>query len=59
MIFKYNQNYLFNARENKRFDSLLRDAVSAIDARDEEMLKHLLSEYPDLATKHLHSPGKW
>jgi hypothetical protein len=44
---------------NTRFDSLFHDAVSAVDAGDEEKLKHLLREFPELVADRLYSSGKW
>lgn len=46
---------------NKRaaFDKIFQQAVSAIDAGDEEALKQLLDAHPQLATERLDSPGKW
>jgi len=41
------------------FDSLFKQAVSAIDAGDENRLKELLDAHPELATDRLYSPGEW
>lgn len=41
------------------FDKIFQQAVSAVDAGDEETLKKLLDTHPELATKRLHSPGEW
>jgi len=40
-------------------DKLFQQAVSAIDAGDEETLKQLLEAHSELATKRLYSPGEW
>jgi peptide-methionine (S)-S-oxide reductase len=41
------------------FDELFQQAVSAIDAGDEEGLKQLLDTHPELATERLYFPGEW
>jgi peptide-methionine (S)-S-oxide reductase len=41
------------------FDSLFKQAVSAMDAGDENKLKELLDAHPELATERLYSPGEW
>jgi len=41
------------------FESLFREALSAMDAGDVNRLKQLLDAHPKLATKRLHSPGDW
>lgn len=41
------------------FDKIFQQAVSAVDAGDEETLKKLLDTHPELATERLHSPGEW
>ncbi len=41
------------------FDTLFQQAVSAIDAGDEEELKKLLDNHPELATERLRSAGEW
>ena len=46
-------------QNNITFDSLFQQAVSSIDTGDEEKLKNLLHDYPELATHRLHNPGKW
>src|SRR5690349_2576171 len=42
-----------------RFDKFFQQAVSAIDAGDENTLKELLDTHPELSIKRLNSPGKW
>jgi hypothetical protein len=44
---------------NSSFDALFRQAVAAVDSGDENVLKKLLDQYPDLATRRLNAPGKW
>ena len=41
------------------FDKLFQEAVLAIDAGDEERLKQLLDNHPELATARLDAPGEW
>src|SRR4030095_12043024 len=41
------------------FDKLFQQAVSAIDAGDEEGLKQSLDTHPELVTERLYSPGEW
>jgi hypothetical protein len=41
------------------FDNLFQQAVSAIDAGDENALKRLLDVHPELAIERLYSPGEW
>jgi len=41
------------------FDKIFQQAVSAIDAGDEETLKRLLDDHSELATDRLYSPGEW
>jgi len=41
------------------FDKLFQQAVSAIDAGDEEGLGKLLDSHPELATERLYFPGEW
>lgn len=41
------------------FDKLFQEAVSLIDAGDEEKLKQLLDAHSELATERLYSPGEW
>jgi ankyrin repeat protein len=43
----------------ENFDNLFQQAVSAIDAGNEETLKQLLDAHPELATNRLYSPGEW
>ncbi|HEV8506601.1 MAG TPA: ankyrin repeat domain-containing protein [Chitinophagaceae bacterium] len=43
----------------ENFDNLFQQAVSAIDAGNEETLKQLLDTHPELATNRLYSPGEW
>jgi len=42
-----------------RFDTLFQQAVSAVDAGDENHLRELLNLHPELATCRLYTPGKW
>src|SRR5215813_13747157 len=46
---------------NKRvaFDKIFQQAVSAIDAGNEEALNQLLDVHPELVTERLYSPGEW
>ncbi len=46
-------------RNDAGFDSLFKQAISAIDAGDENRLKELLDAHSELATDRLYSPGKW
>jgi ankyrin repeat protein len=41
------------------FESLFRQAVSAVDSGEENALRQLLRANPELATEPLRSPGKW
>jgi ankyrin repeat protein len=41
------------------FDKLFHQAVSAIDAGDEDALKELLDAHPELSTGRVYSPGQW
>jgi hypothetical protein len=41
------------------FDSLFKQAASAIDAGDENSLQQLLNAHPELATERLYLPGEW
>ena len=41
------------------FDKLFQQAVTAVDSGNEETLKQLLDNHPELATERLYSPGEW
>lgn len=43
----------------ERFDALMREAVSAVEAGDEETLARLLAAHPELARDRLEAPGAW
>jgi len=41
------------------FESLFKQAVFAIDGGEVSLLKRLLDEHPEVATRRLYSPGNW
>jgi hypothetical protein len=55
----YTKKRIINMKNAAGFDSLFKQAVSAIDAGDENRLKELLDAHPALATERVYSPGEW
>jgi hypothetical protein len=46
-------------KNDNAFYKLFQQAVSAIDAGDEDTLRQLLDAHPELATERLYSPDEW